>query len=60
MLKPQTNNLFIKVTITFIVFKPTKSVNVVMYYHTQETHRDTHFLHHRGRKSSLHYELILY
>jgi hypothetical protein len=27
----------------FIVFELTKFVNVVVYYHIQETHRDTHF-----------------
>jgi hypothetical protein len=60
MLKLQTGSLLAKVTTTFIVFEPTKSANVVVYHHTQETHRDTHFLHHRRRKSSLHYESTLH
>jgi hypothetical protein len=60
MLKPQTGSLLTKVTTTFIVFEPTKSANVVIYHHTQETYRNTHFLHHKERKSSLHHELTLH
>jgi hypothetical protein len=60
MLKPQTNSLLTKVTIMFIVFESTKSANVVIYHHTQETHRDTYFLHHKGRKSSFHHKSTLH
>jgi hypothetical protein len=60
MLKPQTNSLLTKVTTTFIIFKLTKFANVVMYHYTQETHRDTHFLHYKGRNSSFHHKLILH
>jgi hypothetical protein len=60
MLKPQTGSLLAKVTTMFIVFELTKSANVVVYHHTQETHRDTHFLHHRGRKSLLHHKSTLH
>jgi hypothetical protein len=60
MLKPRIDSLLAKVTTMFIVFEPTKSANVVVYHHTQETHRDTHFLHHKGRKSLLYHESTLH
>jgi hypothetical protein len=60
MLKPRINNLFAKVTIMFIIFEPTKFANVVMYYYTQETKRDTYFLHHKGKKSLLHHKSTLH
>jgi hypothetical protein len=60
MLKPRTGSLLVKVTITFIIFEPTKSANVIMYHHTQEMHKDTHFLHYKGRKSLFYYESTLH
>jgi hypothetical protein len=60
MLKPQTSSLLTKVTTMFIVFELTKSAIVVVYHHTQETHRDTHFLHYRKSKSSFHHKSTLY